>query len=183
MPGLGLEQAGVELGQIFVQVRYQRGEALARTRLDKSTDHQGIGQPVGVVVAHAFAQCPGIARRTDIGHGNAALLDDAQHLFEMTQLFPGQARHFVQEVGLVVVLEHELERRPRCLLLVVGVVDQKNVKVAQGCLHPGIGCAAKQEGFDFRDQLHRLTSMATAPDGATRRPIIPGAASSASRYA
>jgi hypothetical protein len=42
-------------------------------------------------------------------------------LLEVTQLFAGQTRHFAQQIELVVVLKHELKRRPgRLLLAIIG---------------------------------------------------------------
>ena len=136
MPGLGFQQAVVELRQLVIQARCQGGEALAGAGFDDGADDQYIHQAAGVILAHRFAQAGGVAGRSQVGIGHAPLYHDRQHLLEVPQLFAGQAGHFVQQVGVVHIPVHQAQGGGGCFLFAVGVVNQHQVLVGQGVLNP-----------------------------------------------
>ncbi len=149
MPRLGLQQTAVEFRQLRVQVRHQGGEALAGTRLDEGADHQRIGQPLRLLLAHQVAQRRGVAGGADIDHRDTAFLQDRQHLLEVAQLLARQAAHLVHQVQAAGVLADQLHRRRRGLHLAGLVVQQHDVLALQGRLDPGGGSGTGEELVDL----------------------------------
>ena len=104
MPRLALEQAVVELAELFVEMWHQRGEPLATARFDKGADDQGVDQLGRLVGTRDAAQARGVAAGGDRAQRDLAALHQAQHLLMMNQLLASQARHHVDQIDMGVVL-------------------------------------------------------------------------------
>ena len=63
MTRLGFEQAVVELSQLLIQRRSQRGKTLTGSGLNNGTDDLHIDQPPRIFCSHRFPQAGGIPCR------------------------------------------------------------------------------------------------------------------------
>ena len=150
MAPLTLQQPGVELGQLGIQSRHQRGKALAGARLDERTDHQHIHQPLHFATTQQCTQAGGVARGRNMANLDTTPANDLAHLLEVHQFLTGQTRHSRGQFGLGQVTPHQAQGRLRGLVFQVAVVEQKDFLLAQGLVQPGVGgsnATEKRENF------------------------------------
>jgi len=83
-----------------------------------------------------------------------ARLHQAHDLFVMDQLFPGQARHHIDQVNMAVILSDQAQGSAGGLEFAVLVVDQQGFLIGQRGLDPGVRGGATEEFVDF-GQVHR----------------------------
>ncbi|MNZ87983.1 hypothetical protein D3C78_1068620 [compost metagenome] len=87
----------------------------------------------------------------------------------MAQLFPRKARHEVHQILMGAVLGDQRQCRAGSLELVVLVIDQQNLLVPQGGLHPCIGGGTTEEFPDFRQ--HHVLHWKTDRRASARWPV------------
>jgi uncharacterized protein len=137
MAFLRARQAPVKPAQLGIgQVRGEKAQALFAPRLDRRRDEQAIEQALPGGLAHHGLQplCVGVARIP--AEGKAPLLDDRQHLPEMSRFLAGEPGHRPGQAGDGWKRCQQGKRAGRGFLLAMSVVDEHFVEPVDRQFNP-----------------------------------------------
>ena len=147
MPGFGLEQRAIELGQLgILHMLGQHVKPFARSGLDQPGHQQPIDGPLRLLLPHEVIQLAAIRGRRQPPKADAAFGQQVEHHVKMFQFLVDDFRHRAAQLDVFDIREDEIERRAGRLLLAVRMIDENRRQVAIDLCEPaGRGIALEVE--------------------------------------
>ena len=147
MTRLGVVQTLKEVAQWSAYVRGQGRKALTGSGLDERAANHQVDFAPGFALGDQATQALGIAAGSQALRHHAQAADELGDLLVVAQFLAGQARHFIGQIEVFRVREHQRQSGRRRLLFAIGVIDQQHVPRSAGHLHPGRGSGNAQQGM------------------------------------
>jgi len=144
---LGMVQALKQVAQGSADGRRQCREALAGARFDERAANHQIDFAMRLGLRDQPAHALGIAAGSQALRRHPEAPDELRDLLVMAQFLAGESRHFVSQIEVFRVSEHQREGGRCRLLFAVCVIDQQHVRRRAGLRDPARRGGDAQQGM------------------------------------